>query len=162
MTTLETAIEFGVVTPETSEKLNWEKPTMLQWAWSDNEVMLVDCNDYDYISLHNVSGLVPYDKLIPAPQMHEIAPLLPMFIVCITGEHYIWNKVKHEAEVKDKIETFYLTLHSIEPNSEYQLIYENPTYPFDLGSNYCQHVFNNHFTEAYAQMYLKLKKEGLI
>lgn len=137
MNYLEEPIKKGVSMPETCKELNWQVETNYFWVYNHGWILFSQ-NDLDIADAY-FSKLEKY----PAPQMHEIAPLLPISISQIIFE---------------KREVFYLVLRPIiEKGGE--LIYEHPHRQFSL--NNIQVLYeNNHFAEVYAQMYLKLKKRN--
>lgn len=136
MNYLET-IKKGVPMPETCKELNWQGETNYFWAYNHNWI-LFNQNDLDIADAY----FSKFEKC-KAPQMHEIAPLLPISISQIIFE---------------KREVFYLSFRPIiEKGGE--LIYEHSHKQFAL-SNINVLYENNHYAEAYAQMYLKLTKHN--
>lgn len=114
---------FGIPFPETSKELNWPNETW--WAWEINSM-----SKKWHVSLY-------YKTAVPAPQVHEIAELLP--------KSFYWNESIH-----------YLNLVTMDDNTQ-RLRYttEGHTTDFEVPVN------GNHLAQAYAEMYLKLKEEGI-
>jgi hypothetical protein len=76
--------------------------------------------------------------------MHEIAPLMPNELVDKTYHYYF--DLSNETTVHRKGDGIYLGYINSEGMYLYTFI----------------RVFNHHFAQAYAELYLKLKKEGLL
>jgi hypothetical protein len=145
MTSNETAILYGVPTPETAEILDWENPTI--WIWvkrtteSEWELILFDKHESWF------------DKILYAPQMHEIARELPQTLPCTYGYD---------------VATAEITLHRFDEicytvNGEYiywEALYDNP---IEYGDSEAAINFNYlHLAEGYSQLYIKLREAGLL
>ena len=145
MNTQETAIKYGVPMPETCKELNWQIQTLFAWIKKEGEWILINYNDWCDFG---------YPIYICAPQMHEIAPLLPFDkdIQPLQG-YYKWRfSINRNWFKKEK-------------NADIELSYSaqkiDKTF-VNQDKNITIKSVNNHYAQAYAEMYLKLKKENLI
>lgn len=140
----EIAIKYGVATLEKSAEFDFLGNTI--WVWYQNDVTewcLIRRSRLRNMRMSNVT-------VIPAPQMHEIAVLLPEKI--IIEEYADLDKTK---TIKHECYLSLLAYESVGYWLEYQsLDAQQSWYPYQ--------VKNNHYAEAYAQMYLNLKQEGLL
>lgn len=133
MDELKLAIKYGVPTPETSRKLDWKGETLFYWAYVFEELMLINSVDYDFISESDVSGLLPFHEILPAPQVHEILPYLEAdgnadFL--IDGDTLWYDCNDDEAKEKyGEIQAF---------------------------------IYDNHIVEACAEIYIELRNKKLL
>lgn len=153
MTDLEIAIKYGVTTKETSIELGFHRSSM---AWFGNELVYFKENEkgwqifnLDFSCIGNGNAKEP--PLFFAPQMHEIAPLLPFSIRDSDMSLHVYNFL--DDTLKNKIGIGYFDI---------AFGRENHTEEQEKNTNCCEPFEFHHYTEAYAQMYLKLKGEGLI
>ena len=131
------ALEFGVPLRETCVKMEWQKETFFFWVkdvtstieeiW---DVCYLDVQSDSYKTANNNKSLLSTDDeeykpeyIVPAPQMHEIVPLIE----------------KKQGFAGVEIIGSYLCFVS---------------YKFKIE--------NHHYAQAYAELWLKLKSEGLI
>lgn len=134
----EIAVKYGVPLPETCKNLSNDFDfKLLAWEYDNlceryEIVVLNPLQDWDF--LKGDERFMYY----PAPQMHEIAPLLPEHIKSIDPRNNI---------SKFSFESTLTLLQYI--NVECERKVKCP-------------ILHSHYAEAYAQMYLKLKKEGLL
>jgi hypothetical protein len=124
MNTEEIAIRKGVANPETSQKLSLRIITNYEWYKSKKTSKFEAVTKLEKLLLPNEIEW-EWEWQCIAPQMHEIAPLLPK-----------WTMLGFDAIIVTKTEK------SIEC--------------------FRVEIENNHYAEAYAQMYLKLKEANLI
>ena len=139
----EISAKFGVPLPETCKELNWENKTF--YFYKDGCL----CSQLRYSPLVNFWLATPIDSdgityfkarykedFIPAPQMHEIAPMLPEKIdgYQSNGQN-IWYQLLSKSMSK-------------------QLVYG---YKNDFDDKLCVNIIDWNYAEAYAQLYLKLK-----
>lgn len=153
-TLLEIAIEAGVPMPETSVKLNWQTKTKYYWihirkdnVWTWFLSFRID----DNLFVIKKNGEIEeysfgfFEHQIPAPQMHEIAPLLPF--------KFETNPIGNQEKGR-----FYHWF------SSYSSIgYSN----FPLGTyleeiQLEQSIENNHYAQAYAELYISLREKRLL
>ena len=73
---IDTAKNYGVPLPETCIELDWQNETLFYWVkdYANATYKLVTKKSLDYWVVE------PNDFCVAAPQMHEIARLLPPFI----------------------------------------------------------------------------------
>lgn len=129
MNTQESAIKYGVPMPETCKQLNWQRQALFAWIKKESEWILINYSDWKYFD---------YPTYISAPQMHEIAPLLPTTLGTQSGNRILTTK-----------------------NNSLAYSFDTAPYNVDLIVGRIN-IINNHYAEAYAQLFLKLKKENLI
>jgi hypothetical protein len=137
MITLEIAQKYGVPTPETCKELGFE-PCNMYWHISENNQHWALCLKGGTV-IQNTNGYYFSDDLIVynAPQMHEIAQLLPCedkytgAYIVLNGNYLACSHAKYE-----KCVTIYKYMNVM--------------------------VENHHYAEAYAQLYIKLKKENIL
>lgn len=138
MTTKEIAILRGVVIPETCIELNWRWQTNLCWVKNnENEFIVIEASDREYWVCNEK------DVCINAPQMHEIVSRLP-------------SKLRFNNEM------MYLDLLSAPYHNQscFFLQYTGGESKKDYFTS--MRIDDFHFAEAYAQLYIKLKKENLL
>ncbi len=149
MNNTEIYLKYGVALPETCQKLDWQSKTLFYWF---NGKL---CDRLRFNSLVGVWFAQPIDDdgltflksenkvdFIPAPQMHEIAPLLPLsFKRNYSSYLYFINHVTIG--------------YSSSKFGEWVDDYPNNT----LMKTFIE---NHHYAQAYAELYLKLKKKGLV
>jgi hypothetical protein len=154
MTTQETAKRYGVPMPETCRDLRLGIMTAFYWVEIEKDVFVLKTKAIDgFDSFSHVQPMNEAVRTIYAPQMHEIAPFVPKNLVkgCYSLLCFDGGSIGNEDELclmygvmcinKDQIdEMFWL--------DEREL----PIVSVSL----------NHYAEAYAQLYLKLKGEKLI
>lgn len=131
------AIKYGVPTLETCKKLQWAYETNFYYV-GKNLVTRIEkelAGDYDT------------KEYIPAPQIHEIMPVLP---ICVLQEVVGYGKKQ----------AYYFNLIPIIDKTGV-VIYENKAGRGEL-QNICRDYDNNHYAEAYALMYILLKNKNLL
>lgn len=136
MGTKDIAIKYGVPTPETCRELDWKEETYFYWCEIESKYELCfktrDNIEGMYCKIGSIFGLFP-SEVFPAPQMHEIAIALPK-----KGQTII-EIVQNEGE-----EDF--------------LRFCDDIYSASIWLDLSQ----NHYAEAYAELYIKLRKEQLL
>lgn len=148
---LQIAINYGVATYETSQNLQWAKPTNFYWCKSYYGSMVVrTLREVDFLCEKYGKN---YIKIVcEAPQMHEIAQRLPYFFeldnnifldLCYDKTYICYIKV--EIYMKDDK----LVVNPIFDENNSHIIYSST-------------IRNHHYAEAYASLYLKLKEAGLL
>lgn len=158
-TILQNAIEFGVCNPYTAKLLDWKIPTKYIWVflcngkpesktpylaikipphyehtlsgeriWRENEIVVFE-------NTPNIRNLEDLSEWCYAPQMHEIAPLLP--------------DVVHAKDMG---------------NLNYPYYFFSKSYFIGYGSKdfISSEVQNRHYAQAYAELYIKLRDAGLL
>jgi hypothetical protein len=78
MTTEQIAEKFGVALPETSVKLDWKHSTLFFWNEKKRLVILLGGFIKHEIDVLDGQKTPAKGVYIPAPQMNEIAPFLPV------------------------------------------------------------------------------------
>lgn len=140
MNTKETAIKKGVPIPETCKELNWQEETMFYWIVDKNKnFVLVDFNELKQLDCPN---------FIPAPQMHEIATHLPQKL------GYYYDETQKRVRHHIKFEEGYVVEIGIFQNKGYTVLGYDIFFSVVLN--------NNHFAQAYAELYLRLKNLNLL
>lgn len=138
MNTQKIAILKGVPMPETSMKLDWQGETNFYWHKPKIEDPFFEWQlSYGRPDVFNdfVDNNCVEIDIIPAPQMHEIAPMLP-------------EKIKNEKEGVLRFGMSHIAI-------SYIVFYDN--FPKET-----IRIKNNHYAEACAELYLKLKNEGIL
>jgi hypothetical protein len=184
MNTIEIALKYvDVALPETCQKLDWQSKT--HFYWFDGKL----CDRLRFNSLVGLWFAQPIDDdgltffksenkvdFIPAPQVHEIAPLLPEILYYLNRKFI--TKIAFDLIVSETRKT------EIEQFGEYAGILRS--YPHDkkipcllkisrilndepnsISLNYSFEplsiqIKNHHYAESYAELYLQLKEKGLI
>lgn len=172
MNTQEIAIKYGVPMPETSMKLDWQGETNFYWGYfrysqepTGNDLIPrllyyvgVEDGKKQFIvvkechHLLNLIGVQSWERInpderdyeiYPAPQMHEIAPLLP-------------------PKIEGFLEPMYLDLVSAPYHNKscFFLQYTGVKSKKDYFTS--MRIDDFHFAQPYAELYLKLKNEGII
>lgn len=158
MTIQEIAQDRDVPFFETCQELDWKDKTFFYWciAKSHNEIRLCyldrdglyrDVDDHEYVGNTDGDDLIPL-KLnehgedifaIPAPIAKQIAALLPD---CIETKK--WGLIKKDF-------------------NQYRLVYGFNTYEelVEIDELFVP-IPNAHFSQQYAELYLKLKSENLL
>lgn len=155
MNTKELATKYGVVLPETSEEMNWHSKPDTAFYWHQEKA------GYEII-FHKEIQLMPSNaNLIPAPQMHDIAPWLPMMLDGKKVNKFINRFVKQEGLSTMESHCDFLELHIIISQGCAGLSYLLGSY-FDTYTVFNVDIENNQYAEAYAQMYIQLKTNDLI
>lgn len=179
MNTTEIARKYGVPTPKICIKLDWKGKTSFYWlkvkknypskkdSWqfllafkAGNEFVIKGKTQFYTDIIKN------YTFVYHAPQMQEIAALLPTHF-------YLTEKQAKLIAKKNQFEKVYL-----ECNLIYNTSYSNEIYYSIMvdkincsNSNFqgseifriSESIIQDfHFAEAYSELYLKLKQEGLI
>ncbi len=125
----------GVPILETSKQLDWQQPTEKVWVRTayNNEYSVMTLKELEYEkSLLDMTDGIGYSSVIcAAPQMHEIAPLLPPFINA-SYQTVFQKTLKNELVYCENVE---------------ERIWVS--------------VENHHYAQAYAELYIKLKSEKL-
>jgi hypothetical protein len=163
--TTEIAIKFGVATPETSEELQWEEETFFRWFHPTKGVFFL-CTSTSYINSDGQKRYVLSDVKngnqisnttfvygTPAPQMHEIAKHLPVFIMNDTGKKYIAGEKIGQPIIYRNFLCYGFNGNQI-AELYYSTQYDEEEYSVEIG--------NHHYAEAYAQMFIKLREAGLL
>jgi len=147
MTTQEIAIKYGVPMPETCKELDWKQETIMRWAVCQytGRVLIYArrLNTFGSVVYFGLDGEFAhnYYYFVFAPQMHEIAPLLPSKLILPTE----YGNAPHEL----RISTWNLSQFLI-------------GYCSQGTTRMCCISHPNHYAESYAQMYIKLKSENLL
>jgi hypothetical protein len=147
MTTQEIAIKYGVPTPEACLGLDKKTFGNSLFAWYKDGF-----TDWELQYRINVPYTPPEEFVMPAPQMHEIAPLLPVCFhykrkedkhqLCYVLQQYNFSRVGYFADNWGTcVSVFGLDI---------QAPYIGGAYP----------LYNT--AEAYAQLYIKLKQANLL
>ena len=145
----ELSIRYGVPIPDTCKQLDWKEPTLLCWVYQQP----YDGYTSDFWKCTLVSWAVESgNDYILAPQMHEIAIFLPIYIVYKTK-----NTIRKF--YPDKKNEAFINIYTNPETSVSHLSYANI---LNGATPLYQNITNNHFAEAYAQMYLKLKQANLL
>jgi hypothetical protein len=142
----EVAKRFGVPLLKTCQELDWQSETLFYWDISDtNEIRL------------RYANTVPQDAnkndFVPAPQMHEITPLLPI-------EIYRNSKIKKlgiDSNIYQIFEIYGGGRICYNGNKE-----NDDRATTDIITVAEVVIINYHFAEAYAELYLQLKGKELI
>jgi len=108
---------------------------------------------------------------IPAPQMHEIAPLLPMEIDNDGSKTYTTNHVKEYVKNSTRIALPLIKSYPLYFRGVYEQESSYICYFIDNFRNKMYHysemmfevqINNHHYAQAYAELYIKLREEGII
>lgn len=140
---IEFCADKGIPLHETCKKLNWQGETFFFWCFdysnSDWNICYYDLQAGSYKSITNNKSIICNDDVdenpeyvIPAPQIQEIAPLLPPKIYYIT----------------DSAEFFHIN--------------DNIGYDDDRDGLFEVQIKNFHFAQAYAELYIALREAGII
>ena len=140
MTTAEVAAQYGVPLPETCKELNWENiDTNFFWLVCNNTqralLHIIQENRFGEKCYHPVNNGFAHNKfkVYPAPQMHEIAKLLPEKLLNYKGYESV------EFCENEKVMGYGI-----------------------LNRFLATEIKNHHYAQAYAEMYLKLKTLNLL
>lgn len=140
MTTQEiaAATSYGVPMPETCKELDWQGETLFCWVENTKgEIIIWQNSVFDYMLVasdkYGSNVIDKPKKLCNAPQMHEIVVRLPEKLVNYEGYESVDFCESNKKIGYGVINRFFST-----------------------------EIENNHYAEAYAQMYLKLKEVKLI
>jgi hypothetical protein len=145
MTTAEIVSKYGIPIPETCEKLDWQDKTILHYVKSYSGLLYVCFKDNKnrYIEAFTGDMILSFVSVFPAPQMHEIMSLLP-------------------PKIEGFLEPMYLDLVSAPYHNKscFFLQYTGVKSKKDYFTS--MRIDDFHFAQEYAELYLKLKNEGLI
>ncbi len=147
----------GVPLPETCQKLDWKDESGFYWK------KITDHETWYNLYYHNgresifIGGdgvfreigakIVHYD----APQMQEIAPLLPVKLRLNTGYDYDGNDTYSNFEFK------------IRNYPNWHIFYDGETsYADYYVKDFKFGTENHHYAQAYAQLYIALREAGII
>lgn len=135
MTTAEIAAQYGVPLPETCKELNWQKETLFWWVHEQKEDIFKVVTSSFKKSFENLKMQSETNVFIaPAPQMHEIAKLLPeriqkstlYYIATLNSIAYLRSPILGDiVELESKVK-------------------------------------NQNYAQAYAELYLQLKSKNLL
>jgi hypothetical protein len=152
MTTAELAAQYGVALPETCIELKWENiNTHFFWFVCDNTqkalLHIIQENRDGENYYRSINGGFAHNKfkIYPAPQMHEIAPIIENLAIEVYSVKMVNIKFDFTEQGLDKIQHLLCF--------ENDCISENAIYV---------NIQNNHYVQAYAEMYLKLKSQNLL
>jgi hypothetical protein len=146
------AIEYGVPMPETCVQIDWQGQTFFFWLKSiSGKWYLVNKakKPFSNIICYHEANILQIEKslildwviVVPAPQMHDIAPLLPKIVI------------------NNELTTYYIDLVTLDSGNQYL------RYNTEKGICYKElkvEIKNHHYAQAYAELYIKLKNEGLL
>jgi hypothetical protein len=163
MTSSEVALIFGVVTPETAEKMEWKHKTSRVWYRRvesmpytlcnvfrhNDKVRLCSATDNSLVDILHIENFATYT--VPAPQMHEIAKYLP-------------NEILVDAKYDN--ETDILFLLNVCKKSIYYETNDNIKYGCSKAKGFEEKSYvaieNHHYAQACAELYIELLDAGLL
>lgn len=158
-TLLETAIEAGVPLPETCKNLDrnfWLNKVSMYWFFEDNRWSLctrlqkltqeryfvAECFN---VNSENKERCIENVIFIPAPQMHQIAPIIENLAIETYSVKMVNLKFDFTEQGLDKI--------------QHLLCFEND----NISENAIYiNINNNHYAQSYAELYLLLREKGLL
>lgn len=139
----ELAIKFGVPTFKTCEKLDWKEETLFTWYSVEGKQFLALTTELKNSNLYE-------DVFYAAPQMHEIAAVLPKLL-------YLSDQI--EGLLYQGKRTYPLIMKAIsQERVSLSYFLDGEGFSSSIGVVYEE----DNYAEAYAKLYLLLKEKQLL